>query len=96
MNTIVMNGRAVGAPKDGVTQSGTPKTTFTVETDGGELPLRFSCIAFGPCAERAVELADGNEILLTGRMTASAYSRAMTVVVNGLEILGGNNGKHSG
>lgn len=95
MNVLTMNARVVGAPKDGATQTGTPKCTFTIETDGGELPLRFNCISFGPCAERAVEMTDGDEILITGRMTASAYSHSMTVTVSNLEILtGGENGKH--
>ena len=87
MNVVTMNGRAIGSPKDGATQSGTMKTTFVVETDGNELPLRFSCIAFGACAERALQLVDGDEILLTGRMAASAFNRAMTVVVSSLEVL---------
>jgi hypothetical protein len=88
-----MNARTIGAPKDSATQTGTAKTLFMVETDGGELPLRFSCVAFGACAEKASQLAEGDEVLLTGRMTASAYGRSMTVVCNALEILGGQDGE---
>ena len=89
MNVITMNGCAVGSPKDGATQTGTVRTTFVLETDGGELPLRFNCICFGACAEKAAGIVDGDEVLLTGRMTASTYTahRAMTVVATNLEIL---------
>lgn len=87
MNVVTMDARVIGTPKEGKTQTGTPKCTFLVETDGGELPLRFACISFGPCAERAVEMTEGDEILITGKMTASAYNRAMTLVVSNLEVL---------
>jgi hypothetical protein len=91
MNVITMSARAVGSPKQSATQSGTTKTLFVVETDGGELPLRFSCVAFGSCAEKAASLAEGDEVFLTDRMTASAFGRSMTLVVNGMEILNGEN-----
>jgi len=89
MNTVTMNGRMVGPPKEGSTQTGTPKAIFLIETDGGELPLRFSCICFGSNADLAGKLAEGDELLLAGKMTASAHTayRAMTVVVTNLEIL---------
>ena len=89
MNVVTMNGRAVGSPKDGATQTGTAKCMFVIETDGGELPLRFSCICFGVSAERASQVKDGDEVFFTGRMAASAFNRAMTVVVSNLEILTG-------
>ncbi len=89
MNVLTLTGRAVGSPKDSATQTGTAKTMFVLETDGGELPLRFACIAFGACAERASQIVDGDEILLTGRMAASAFNRSMTVVVSSMEILTG-------
>jgi hypothetical protein len=82
-----MNGRAAGPAKNGTTQNGTAKSTFVIDTDGGELPLRFACVCFGACAERASQIVDGDEIFLTGRMTAGAYSRTRTVVVSAMEIL---------
>lgn len=96
MNVITLSGSAVGSPKEGATKDGRPKTVFTVSTDGGDLPLRFGCVAFGPSAEKAATLAEGDEILLTGRLAANALYRSMTVTVSSLEILnGGNNGRHS-
>jgi|SRR5437867_13421504 len=86
MNVLAMNAFALGNAVARTNEQGTPKTIFTVETDA-ELPLRFNCIAFGSSAERASKIVEGDEVLLSGKLTTNAATKKMTVVVNAIEIL---------
>lgn len=87
MNILTLNGFALSNAVARENGRGTLKTNFTVETDGGELPLRFNCIAFGTSAERAAKIIEGDEVILSGRLNANAATKKMTVVVNSIEIL---------
>jgi single-stranded DNA-binding protein len=87
MNVLTLNGFALSNAATRQNERGTLKTVFNVETDGGELPLHFSCIAFGTSAERAAKIVEGDEVLLSGRLNANAATKKMTVVVNTVEIM---------
>jgi len=87
MNVLTMNAFALGHAVTRKNEQGTLKTIFAVETDGGELPLHFNCITFGLSAERASKIVEGDEVLLSGKLTTSAATKKMTVVVNAIEIL---------
>src|SRR5712692_4121728 len=87
MNSLILNGVMVGDPKATTTKEGAAKCVFVVETDGKDLPLRFTVIAFGGPAEAASKLLDGDEILIAGRMVASAFNKTMAIVANAVELL---------
>jgi hypothetical protein len=87
MNSLILNGNVLGNPKITQTKDGATKTILTVETDGKDLPLRFTVLAFGGVAEKASRLVDRDEILLSGRMVASAPTKTMAIVANSLEFL---------
>jgi single-stranded DNA-binding protein len=89
MNILTMSARAMSYPNTRETENGTMKSTFTVETAGGELPLRFNCLAFGTTSDVASKIVEGDLLLLTGRLTTSALTRSMTVVVTRIEVLSG-------
>jgi len=87
MNSLILNGVVVGDPKATQTKEGAAKCVFVVGTDGKDLPLRVTVIAFGGPAEAAASLLDGDEILLAGRMVASAFNKTMAIVANAVEVL---------
>jgi hypothetical protein len=90
MNVFTFTGHAIGNPQTGRTQADKTKTMFIVEADpnAGDLPLRFSCVAFGGIAEQAAEITDRDRLLLTGKMIGNAYNKSMNVIVSSLEFLG--------
>ena len=87
MNSLILNGVVVGDPKATTTKEGAAKCVFVVETDGKDLPLRFTVIAFGNPAEMASKFLDGDEVLIAGRMVASAFNKTMAIVANAVELL---------
>jgi len=87
MNALILNGVLVGDPRMSVTKDGATKAVFTVACDGKDLPLHFACLAFGYQGETVRSLRDGDEILLSGRMTASAVTKTMAIIANSIEIL---------
>jgi Single-strand binding protein family len=87
MNVVMLTGEVVSAPKVSAATDGTPKTSFTIEVDGGTLPLRFAILCFGGTANTAAQLVEGDCIALSGKMTAHAFTRSMNVVANQIEIL---------
>ena len=87
MNSVILNANVVGNPKISQTQNGATKAVFTVQTDGRDLPLYFQIVAFGNPAETASRLLDGDEILISGRMVASAVTKTMSIIANGIEVL---------
>jgi single-stranded DNA-binding protein len=87
MNSVIMNGRIVSSPKTILTKNGSTKSVFCIEIDGRDLPLRFSVVCFGNPAEVASKLIEGDEVLLCGRLVASAVTKQMAIVASALELL---------
>jgi len=87
MNSVILNGNVVGTPKITQTKDRQNKAVLTVTTDGRDLPLNFSVIAFGRPADTASKLIDGDEVLISGRMVASAATKTMCITANAIEFL---------
>ena len=87
MNTLTMVATIIGAPQTSQTGEKALRARFTVETSGGELPLRFVILAYGNQAKTVSELRAGDEILVSGRMVVSAGTRTMAVIANSVEFL---------
>jgi hypothetical protein len=87
MNNITMTATIVGTPQTSTTHERALRARFTVETSGGELPLRFIILSYGNQAKAASALQDGDEVLVTGRMVASAATKSIAVICNALEFL---------
>lgn len=51
------------------------------------MPLYFKCVAFGVPADSATEIFAGDEVLVTGRLTANVVTRGITLVCHALELL---------
>ena len=87
MNSIILSGVVASHPKTSETKDGALKTTFTISTDGRDLPLHFTVLSFGNRAGTASKLVQGDEVLLSGRLVASAPTRTMSIVANSIEFL---------
>ena len=87
MNVVMMTGEVVSAPNAKAASDGTPKTSFGIEVDGGRLPLRFSVLCFGGAANIAARLVEGDYVALSGRLSAHAVSRTITLIANNIEKL---------
>jgi hypothetical protein len=87
MNSLILNGIVVGAPKMSETSTGAPKSIMTISTDGKDLPLYFHVLSFGLPAIAASKLVDGDAILLSGRMVASTLTKTMSIVAHSIENL---------
>lgn len=87
MNALILNGVVVNHPKTSETKDGALKTTFTISTDGRDLPLHFSVLSFGNAASTASKLIQGDEVLVSGRLVASLITKTMSIVANSIEIL---------
>jgi hypothetical protein len=86
VNSIILNARVIGNIKSTYTKGGVPKSHLVVETDGRDLPLRFSIVAFGNSADAAAKLYDGDEVLISGRLAADANTKTMSVIANAIEL----------
>jgi single-stranded DNA-binding protein len=87
MNSVILNGNVIGTPKVTQTKDGQTKANLTVRTDGRDMPLNFSVIAFGRPADTASHLIEGDEVLISGRMVASAVTKTMAITANAIEFL---------
>jgi len=87
MNSVILNGVVSSHPKTSETKDGALKTTFTISTDGRDLPLHFTVLSFGNPASTASKLIEGDEILVSGRLVASSITKTMSIVANSIEIL---------
>lgn len=87
MNSVIMSAVVVRYPKTSETKDGALKCAFTVTTDGRDLPLHFQVVCFGNAAQTASTLVAGDEVLLSGRLTASAITRRMSIIAHAVELL---------
>jgi hypothetical protein len=87
MNSVTMVGEVVGAPIITQGLNNKTKAVFVIETDGKGSVLAFNCLAYGPAAETAGNMYDGDRILLTGRIIADHHRKSMLIVANAIEIL---------
>jgi single-stranded DNA-binding protein len=86
VNSLILNGRVVGGIKSSQTKTGVPKTIFVIETDGKDLPLRFSIVAFGQAADAANKLYEGDEVLIGGRLAADSNTKTMSIIATAIEL----------
>jgi hypothetical protein len=98
VNAIILNGRVIGNPKASLARNGVAKTIVIVETDGRDLPLRFTCIGFGYAANAASKVVDGDEVLVCGRLAADSNTKTMSVICNSIELfyMGDENDSNKG
>jgi len=87
VNNLTMTATILGKPQTSQTHEKALRARFTVESDGGELPLRFLILAYGHQAQTASELQDGDEVMVSGRMVVNAGTRTMAIICNALEFL---------
>jgi hypothetical protein len=87
MNNLTMTATILGKPQTSQTHEKALRARFSVQSDGGELPLRFLILAYGHQAQTASELQDGDEVMVSGRMVVNEGTRTMAVICNALEFL---------
>jgi hypothetical protein len=87
MNSVTMVGVVAGAATITRGLNNRTKVVFTLEIDGKGTLLPFNCIAYGPAAEVAGDMYDGDRVLLTGRIIADNHRKSMLIIANAIEIL---------
>ena len=87
MNNLTMMATIIGTPETSQTNEKALRARFTVQTDGGQLPLRFLILAYGNQAQTVSELRDGDEVMVSGRMVVNAGTKTMAVIANSVEFL---------
>jgi single-stranded DNA-binding protein len=91
MIVISIFGRVVSDPRSLKTQTNVLRVFFDVEsTDRESLPIRHGVVSFGNLADRALdEIRSGDEIFISGRLSAGGAPPRVNVTLCSFEVLKG-------